>query len=133
MPLIKLFLLPLLLFTGWGSSKENNCSDTSNDNLIPNSKQEVFSYLRCHRQAKNIVVNWGVTSSAGIDHFVIYHSETGDDVDYIPVETVPANADKRYSFKHESVFPGYHYYYIKAVMGSNSVNSAVDIVRIVSH
>jgi len=97
-----------------------------------NKVQEFFSYLRCHRQAKNIVVNWGATSTAGVHHFVVYHSEDNDFFD--PIEEVYPDGTLKYSYKHESVFAGYHYYYIAAVMNSGpTVNSVVDVVRIVGH
>ena len=97
-----------------------------------NSAQEFFSYLRCHRQAKNIVVNWGATSTAGIQRFVVYHSD--DNEFFAPLEEISLNGTLKYTYKHENVFPGYHYYYIQAVMNAGTpVNSIVDVVRIVSH
>ena len=132
MPLIKLLLLPILVFTGIGSTSEISNTVKSNSETGISSIQEIFSYLRCHRQAKNIVVNWGMTSIAGVDHYVVYHSE--DDDFYAPIAEIPAGADLKYTFKHESVFPGYHYYYIAAVMNAGPpINSVVDVVRIVSH
>ena len=131
MPLIKLFLFPILVLFGLGSSSnvENKEPVTSTEPVL---KQEFFKYLRCHRQAKNIVVNWGTTSVAGVDHFIVYHSELGDFFD--PIEEIYPNGDLKYSFKHELVFPGYHYYYIAAVMDAGPpVNSVVDVVRIVGH
>src|SRR4030095_2312300 len=94
--------------------------------------QEFFSYIRCHRQAKNIVINWGMTSATGVHHFVVYHSEVGDFFD--PIEEVYPGGTLKYSMKHESVFAGLHYYYIAAVMNAGpAVNSHVDVVRIVGH
>ncbi len=73
-----------------------------------------------------------MTSIAGVNHFVVYHSEDNDF--FAPIAEIPGGADLKYSFKHESVFPGYHYYYIAAVMNVGpAVNSVVDVVRIVSH
>ena len=130
MPFIKLCLLPILVLAGFGPSSKNNFSAKANSETI--SKQEMFSYLRCHRQAKNIVVNWGATSTAGVHHFVVYHSEDNDFFD--PIGEVYPDGTLKYSFKHESVFAGYHYYYIAAVMNSGPpVNSVVDVVRIVGH
>jgi len=132
MPLIKFFLLPILVFTGFGSTSEISNSVKSDSKMRISSSQEIFSFLRCHRQAKNIVVNWGMSSITGVNHFVVYHSE--DDDFYAPIAETPAGADLKYTFKHESVFPGYHYYYIAAVMNAGpAINSVVDVVRIVSH
>ena len=130
MPFIKLCLLSILVLAGFGSSSKNNFPAKANSEAI--SKQEMFSYLRCHRQAKNIVINWGATSTNGVHHFVVYHSEVGDFFD--PIEEVYPDGTLKYSYKHETVFPGYHYYYIAAVMNSGpAVNSVVDVVRIVGH
>ena len=97
-----------------------------------NKVQEFFSYLRCHRQAKNIVVNWGATSTTGIHHFVVYHSDDNDF--FAPIEEIFPDGSLKYTYKHGDVFPGYHYYYIQAVMNAGTpVNSTIDVVRIVSH
>lgn len=127
MPLIKLLLV--LAFAGLIPSAKDNSLPGSTEKT---TRQESFNYIRCHRQAKNIVINWGMTSLAGVDHFVIYHSEVGDLFD--PIDEVDPDGTLKYSYKHESVFAGYHYYYIKAVMiGGSSVDSPVDVVRIVGH
>ena len=129
MPLIKLLLV--LAFAGLiPTAKDNAPQQSTAQTTAP--AQEFFKYIRSHRQAKNIVINWGTTSVAGVDHFVVYHSELGDFFD--PIEEVDPDGTLKYSFKHEAVFPGYHYYYIAAVMtGGAAVNSPVDIVRIVGH
>lgn len=126
MPLLKILLLPILFVFA--------IPITSNKEPVTNhSSQELFRYLRCHRQAKNIVVNWGMTSQAGVSRYIVYHSEDNDFFD--PVAEIPVdNAESKYSFKHLNVFPGYHYYYIAAVRsGLPNVNSITDVVRIVAH
>ena len=132
MPLIKLLLV--LAFAGLiPTAKDNSPKSPVVEKTVP-YKQELFSYLRCHRQAKNIVINWGATSISGVDHFIVYHSETGDQIDYAPIAEIFPDGTSKYSFKHGLVFPGYHYYYIAAVMNAGpTVNSAVDVVRIVGH
>ena len=98
-----------------------------------NKVQELFSYLRCHRQAKNIVVNWGVSSVAGVNHFVVYHSDDNGDF-YAPLEEIFPDGSLKYTYKNETVFAGIHYYYIQAVMNAGPpVNSNIDVVRIVGH
>jgi hypothetical protein len=42
---------------------------------------------------ENIVVGWGAVSAAGVDKFVVYHSETGDELDYVPVLGIPASGE----------------------------------------
>ena len=128
MALIKLLLL--LAFAGMGTVPKNNSSQQPN--AATASVQEFYKYLRSHRQAKNIVINWGTTSITGVHHFVVYHSEVGDFFD--PIGQVDPDGTLKYTFKHENVFAGYHYYYIKAIMNVGApVDSPVDIVRIVGH
>lgn len=129
MALIKLLLV--LAFAGLiPTAKDNTLQQSTKQATAP--AQEFFKYIRCHRQAKNIVINWGTTSIAGVDHFVVYHSELGDFFD--PIGEVDPDGTLKYTFKHEGVFPGYHHYYIAAVMTAGpTVNSPVDIVRIVGH
>ena len=129
MPFIKLLLaLSLSWFTP--TARDNATQPSTHQAAV--SKQEFFKYLRSHRQAKNIVINWGTSPVSGVHHFVVYHSELGDFFD--PIGQVDPDGTLKYSFKHELVFPGYHYYYIAAVMNTGpTVNSPVDIVRIVGH
>lgn len=127
MPALKLFVLPILIGLGLSAITSDQQPVTS-----VSSSQTIFNYIRCHRQAKNIVVNWGMTSISGVDHFIVYHSEVGDLFD--PIEEVDPDGTLKYSYKHERVFSGYHYYYISAVMSSGAIiNSTVDVVRIVGH
>lgn len=128
MPLLKVLLV--LAFAGLATAATDNTFQKPNATTV--SVQEFYKYLRCHRQAKNIVINWGTTSVTGIHHFVVYHSELGDFFD--PIGEVYPDGTLKYTFKHENVFAGYHHYYVAAVMNAGpAVNSAVDIVRIVGH
>lgn len=128
MPFIKLLLV--LAFAGLIPTAKNSSQQSTMQATAP--AQEFFRYIRAHRQAKNIVINWGTTSIAGVDRFVVYHSELGDFFD--PIDDVDPDGTLKYSYKHEAVFPGYHHYYIAAVMTTGAtVNSPVDIVRIVGH
>ncbi len=130
MPFIKLLLV--LAFAGLIPTAKDNVSQQATMQAAAPAAQEFFKYIRTHRQAKNIVINWGTTSITGVDHFVVYHSELGDFFD--PIDQVDPDGTLKYSFKHEGVFPGYHHYYIAAVMTTGAtVNSQVDIVRIVGH
>ena len=131
MPLIK-FLLVFSLAALAPGTKDNSPQNSNIDKPVK-SKQTLFSYLRTHRQAKNIVINWGVSSISNVHHFVVYYSEVGDIFD--PLISVYPDGTLKYTYKQENVFPGYHYYYIKAVMngGAPSIDSPVDVVRIVGH
>lgn len=131
MPLIKLLLV--LSFAAFTPSAKDNSFQNPNINNTVNNKQTLFSYIRSHRQAKNIVINWGVSSISNVNRFVIYHSELGDFFD--PIGQIEPDGSLKYTFKHELVFPGMHYYYIKAIMngGAPSNDSPTDVVRIVGH
>ena len=127
-----LLLLMLLSLTTLSSFNYSALPAKHFPGVQVNQAQEFFSYIRCHRQAKNIVINWGMTSAIGVHHFVVYHSELGDFFD--PIAEVYPDGTSKYSLKHESVFAGYHYYYVAAVMNAGpAVNSPVDVVRIVGH
>lgn len=134
MQLMKLFILPLLLVLGMSpvSDDQPQTTGTAIVTTSDQTKLELFKYLRCHRQAKNIVINWGTTAIEEVNHFIVYHSEDGEFYD--PIAEVYPDGELKYSYKHLSVFPGYHYYYISAVMFTGpAVNSDIDIVRIVGH
>ncbi len=96
--------------------------------------QEMFGYLRVHRQGKGVSVNWGIISSADVAGFRV---ERSYDVDFFGSEIinqVQCNGSLKYSWKDESVFPGYIYYRIGCVMNDGTIHySAVDKVRIVQH
>ena len=127
MPLLKILLLPVLMFFGQPSVTVEQLPATSNY-----AKQELFKYVRSHRQGKNIVINWGVTSISNVHHYEVYHSELGDFYDRL--QDVYPNGLLKRTFVQEAVLPGYHYYYIKAIMHVGApVDSPVDIVRIVGH
>lgn len=128
----KFILLSFLLLAIFSSFVNSSTQPVAGKTKNAIATQELFSYLRTHRQAKNIVINWGTTSVAGVDHFVVYHSDDNDF--FAPLDEVPVSSALKYTYKHESVFPGYHYYYIQAVMSVGPpVNSVIDVVRIVSH
>ena len=128
MPLIKLLLV--LAFAGLIPTAKDNSSQPSIEKTTNN--QEFFNYIRCHRQAKNIVINWGMTSISNVHHFVVYHSELGDFFE--PIGEVYPDGTLKYSMKHESVYAGFHYYYVAAIMNAGpAVKSPVDVVRIVGH
>ena len=128
---VLLLLLLLLSLTTLSSFNFSPLPAKHLPGMQSNHMQEFFSYLRCHRQAKNIVVNWGVSSVAGINHFVVYHSDDGGDF-FSPLEEIFPDGSLKYTYKNETVFAGIHYYYIQAVMNAGPhVNSNIDVVRIV--
>jgi hypothetical protein len=130
MPFIK--LLFMLAVAGLVPPAKDHHAQSVNTKSTA-AAQEMFNYIRCHRQAKNIVVNWGMTSQLGVTRYIVYFSEDNEFFDPI-AEITADDASLKYSFKHLDVFPGYHYYYIAAIRsGLPTVNSATDVVRIVGH
>ena len=131
MPIVKILLI-LAAASLLTSAKPVSAPNTNVESI--QSAQDIFSYLRCHRQGKNgISVNWGMTSLVGVTKFVVYHSEDNEFFD--PVYEIDVeNGTLKYSFKHDGLFAGYHYYYIAAIrMSGTGVNSMTDGVRIVGH
>ena len=128
MPLFKFLLAITMAFT---TGNDNIPAPVATTDQAADNQQTLFSYIRAHRQAKNVVINWGTSSISTIDHFEVYYSEVGDLFDRIA--TVDLDGTMKYTYTHESLYPGYHYYYIRAIMnnGSAPVDSPVDVVRIV--
>lgn len=94
--------------------------------------QEMFGYIRTHRQGKGVSVNWGVTTGTGITGFTVERSYDREFFDVI--NQVQSTSSLKYSWKDDSVFPGIIYYRIGCITNDGRlVYSAVDIVRIVSH
>jgi hypothetical protein len=101
-------------------------------NINTGNKQEQLAFFRIHRQAKNVVVNWGVTSPAGITGYTVERSYDGEFFDII--NQFPNNNALKFSTKDESVFPGYIYYRIGCVMNNGStMYSEVRVIRFVQH
>ena len=123
------FAVAFIAFTGFTFPVEK--TETTVGKATVNV-QDMFSYFRIHRQAKNVVVNWGITNSAGLSKFVVERSYDGEYFD--EVSEVTCNGSAKYSCKDLSVFPGYIYYRIACKMTDESVHySAVEVIRIVQH
>jgi len=126
----KLFVFGLfyLAFTGYSfSGKPVSNSPAANS---VKTFQSAFDYFRIHRQAKNVVLNWGITSSAGVTGFILERSYDGEFFDVI--SEVPSNNTVKYSWKDLSVFPGTIYYRIGCMTTTGRVTySEVEVIRIV--
>jgi hypothetical protein len=126
----KLFVFGLfyLAFTGYSFSYKP-VSDLPSDKSVK-TFQSAFDYFRIHRQAKNVVLNWGITSSAGVTGFVLERSYDGENFDIIG--EVPCNNAVKFSWKDMSVFPGIIYYRIGCMSTIGRVTySEVEVIRIV--
>jgi len=132
MKYLSVIILPCLLLTGFSPVEVSPVVKDSRSQFLKTSVEDQFSFMRCHRQGKKIAVTWGLDSEFDVDHYLIYHSDDGDFFNI--VGEVPADGSRRYTFLHDYMFPGYHHYKVVAVMNSSpSVESIVDVVRIVSH
>jgi hypothetical protein len=96
-----------------------------------------FSFVRAHRQAKNIIASWGITSNDGVLGFAVqrtYEDPTDPYAYWEDLCSVPCNPVRSYKHTDANVFPGYINYRIVAQMDNGStVVSETVTVRIVSH
>lgn len=127
------FAIAFIAFTSFTfSGKENQPIGKSSATLNKYADHE-FSYFRIHKQGKgNVVLNWGVTTSAGVNGFTIQRSYDGDF--YEEINQVSCNNAAKFSWKDEGVFPGYIYYKIGCMMSDGSSHySDIEVIRIVAH
>lgn len=123
------FAVAFISFTGFSFSEENSNTGTT---VKGQSLQETFKYFRIHRQAKNVVLNWGLSSVQGVTGFIIERSYDGDFYDVI--NQLPSTTELKYTWKDLGVFPGVIYYRIGCIMPDGRVAySQIETIRIVSH
>ena len=93
---------------------------------------DMFDFFRAHRQAKGVMLDWGITSQAGVNGFSVERSYDGEFYD--PIILVGCASSLKYNWKDNFVFPGYIYYRIGCMMNDGTTHySAVEVVRIVAH
>jgi hypothetical protein len=130
-----IFSVSFIAFTSFcfkPAIKTRVSASTEAINITSSNMQEQLAFFRIHRQAKNVVVNWGVTSPAGIAGYTVERSYDGEFFDVI--NQFSNNNALKFSAKDESVFPGYIYYRIGCVMNNGStMYSEVRLIRIVQH
>jgi hypothetical protein len=128
----KLFVFAMfyLAFTGFAFSDKQATPLSDNNSISALTAQQAFGYFRIHRQAKNVVLNWSVTSPAGVTGFVVERSYDGEFFDVI--NEMPCNNATKFSWKDMSVFPGVIYYRIGYISETARVTySDVEVIRIV--
>ncbi len=95
-----------------------------------------FSFFRTHRQAKNIVATWGMSSTQGVLGFVIqrtYEDPTDPYAFWEDICNLACNPARSFKHTDTNVYPGYIHYRIVALMDNgSSVVSETNTVRIVS-
>lgn len=124
------FAVAFIAFTGFTFSGKNEAV-TSKDSASVTKNVHEFSYFRIHHQSKkNVVLNWGVTTPAGVSSFIVERSYDGEFYDVI--NQVDGNNSTRFSWKDEGVYPGVIYYRIGCVMNDGTCNySNIETIRVV--
>ena len=122
------FAVAFIAFTGFTFSGKN---EGVTNQVAANTNVHDFSYFRIHHQSKkNVVLNWGITSPAGVSSFRVERSYDGEFYDVI---SEPAcNSATKFSWKDEGIFPGVIYYRIGCLMNDGSCHySDVETIRVV--
>ena len=125
------FAVAFIAFTGFTFSGKNDGVKYSSSASVTANADHEFSYFRIHHQSKkNVVLNWGITTPAGVSGFKIERSYDGDFYDVI---NEPAcNSSTKFSWKDEGIFPGVIYYRIGCIMNDGTCHySAVETIRVV--
>jgi len=125
------FAVAFIAFTGFTFSVKNDVVTSKSYASVTASTNHDFTYFRIHHQSKkNVVLNWGITTPAGVANFRVERSYDGDFYDVInePV----CNSATKFSWKDEGIYPGVIYYRIGCVMTDGSVHySAIETIRVV--
>jgi hypothetical protein len=125
------FAVAFIAFTGFTfSGKNEKVAYKAAPSITANTAHD-FTYFRIHHQSKkNVVLDWGIDSPAGVSTFSIERSYDGDFYDVI--NQVSNNNGVRYSWKDEGIFPGVIYYRIACNMNDGTTHySAIETIRVV--
>jgi hypothetical protein len=125
------FAVAFIAFTGFTFSGKNDGVSSSASATVKADFNHEFTHFRIHHKSKkNVVLNWGITSPAGVSNFRIERSYDGEFYDVINEPAV--SSATRFTWKDEGVFPGMIYYRIGCVMNDGSCHySAVETIRVV--
>lgn len=95
-----------------------------------------FTFLRTHRQARNVVATWGLSSTEGVIGFIVektYEDPTDPYAYWECICNLPCAPARSFTTKDTQVFPGFIHYRITAQMDNgSSVVSEISTVHIVS-
>jgi len=123
------FAVAFIAFTGFTFSGKN--AGISKEPVSVKANAHDFTYFRIHHQSKkNVVLNWGITTPAGVSGFRIERSYDGEFYDVI---NEPAcNNSTKFTWKDEGIYPGIIYYRIGCNMSDGSCHySEVESIRVV--
>ena len=124
------FAVAFIAFTGFTFSGKNE-KVASKATTVAAQPAHDFTYFRIHHQSKkNVVLNWGIDTPAGVSHYSIERSYDGDFYD--PINQVPCNNVVKFSWKDEGIYPGIIYYRIACNMNDGTTHySEVETIRVV--
>jgi hypothetical protein len=125
------FATAFIAFTGFTFSGKNDVVTNKQSASVAAIADHEFTYFRIHHQSKkNVVLNWGIATPAGVSSFRVERSYDGDFYDVI---NEPAcNSATKFSWKDEGIFPGVIYYRIGCVMNDGTCHySPVETIRVV--
>jgi hypothetical protein len=125
-----ILLVGLTLFSGFSPLTP---AGSANRSGVPAYSGVSFSFVNfmAHRQQNGVALSWIVSDPAAVSSYVIRRSYDG--VTFYAIDEVPPSAAQWNRYRDTSVFPGYVWYEIIAVLTDGSeVCSAIEQVRIVS-
>ena len=124
------FAVAFIAFTGFSFSGKNDGVKYGAASVSADVNHE-FRYFRIHHQSKkNVVLNWGITSPAGVSSFRIERSYDGEFYDVI--NEAACNNSTKFTWKDEGIYPGVIYYRIGCIMNDGSCHySPIETIRVV--
>ena len=125
------FAVAFIAFTGFTFSGENEKVANNATIYAAANVAHDFTYFRIHHQSKkNVVLNWGINTPAGVRCFNVERSYDGEFYDVI--NEVPGNNSVRFSWKDEGIFPGVIYYRVACKMNDGTTHySPIETIRVV--
>ena len=125
------FAVAFIAFTGFTFSGKNEKAVNKATASVSAIPAHDFTYFRIHPQTKkNVVLDWGIDTPAGVTCFTIERSYDGEFFD--PITETPCNNAVRFSWKDEGVYPGVIYYRIACNMNDGTSHySTVESIRVV--
>jgi len=121
----------LLIAVVVGNSTNANTQKTRVTQVSSTTSSVNFGRFNAHRQQKGIGLSWNMVANERIQGFVIERSYDGEWFEEVG-QTGFQNSN-HYRFTDGSVYPGYLYYRVVAIMDNGTEDvSTTEVVRIVS-
>ena len=125
------FAVAFIAFTGFTFSVKNEKVASKSTTYAAANVAHDFTYFRTHHQSKkNVVLDWGINTPAGVSCFNVERSYDGEFYDVI--NQVACNNSVKFSWKDEGIFPGVIYYRIACNMNDGTSHySEIETIRVV--